>query len=148
MSFLKVCFKISPSFPHLGVSIENGLLYYMKKNEMVMIPTVHGELRALIIQRNTLAKLLTENKLAPLLKDTKFCSKCDFVDACLIHHKVASLFLCTVFFSFCYFFFSFSFCFFDFILTLNFRRARMELRSPVAWVNYFPRKQVTLSRII
>ena len=70
-----------------GVPIQSGLLYYMKKNEMMMIPTVHGEIRALIIQRNTLAKLLTENKLAPVLKDTKFCSKCDFVDACLIHHK-------------------------------------------------------------
>ena len=52
-----------------------------------MIPAVHAEVRSLIIQRNRIAKYLTEDKLAPVIDDVSKCRRCENIDACVVHHK-------------------------------------------------------------
>ena len=69
-------------------TIDSGYLYYLKTGESSIVPTIQNEVRGLIIQRNLLAYYLTQSKLPPLTTNSSICARCDFLDSCLIYHKV------------------------------------------------------------
>jgi len=83
--------------------VDAGLLYYTQKEEVVRVPAVKNELRALITARNDLAGYtmrrhrlgedsvndIEELVLPPSIDDERVCKKCFVVDTCMLYRRVS-----------------------------------------------------------
>lgn len=83
--------------------VDAGLLYYTQKEEVVRVPVVRNELRALIMARNDLAGYMRrrhqlgeesvndieESVLPPSIDDERVCKKCFVVDTCMLYRRVS-----------------------------------------------------------
>ncbi|KAL2920294.1 DNA replication endonuclease-helicase Dna2 [Polyrhizophydium stewartii] len=76
-----------------GVDIEQGLLAYVCRNESHQVPLRWGELRSMIIMRNSFASHSVRrdqrtSKLPEVVRNERICSKCYMLDSCLLYHKI------------------------------------------------------------
>ncbi|KAI8882764.1 Dna2-domain-containing protein [Backusella circina FSU 941] len=70
------------------IDIEAGVLYYSKDNTFYLIPSIHRDIRSLIISRNDLATALSkQNGLPPMIRNLHQCQYCFVNNACMQYHK-------------------------------------------------------------
>ncbi|KAF7732134.1 Tripartite DNA replication factor [Apophysomyces ossiformis] len=70
------------------INIATGALFYSLTNRLYLVPALHGELRALMMARNSLAVAMKSGRgLPPMIKNLHSCQHCAMNDACLIYHK-------------------------------------------------------------
>ncbi|KAJ2778741.1 DNA replication endonuclease-helicase Dna2 [Coemansia javaensis] len=76
-----------------GVDIDSGLLYYPRTGEVICVPRVDDELRALVAARNAMSKHLVDacgsggmRQLPGMLRREFVCKRCPHQAACLITH--------------------------------------------------------------
>ncbi|GJE93896.1 DNA replication ATP-dependent helicase/nuclease DNA2 [Phanerochaete sordida] len=86
-----------------GAEVPSGLLFYTQSEEVVRVPTVRNEVRALMMRRNELAGWIMrrirqgeakkaeveveEAFLPPTIDDPRICGKCFSVDTCMLYRK-------------------------------------------------------------
>lgn len=95
-----------------GTEVPSGLLYYTRNDEVVRVPAVRNELRALLVARNEMAGYMmrrmrqqsgagkleakhepedmseVESFLPPTIDDTWQCGKCYALNTCMLYRKV------------------------------------------------------------
>jgi DNA replication ATP-dependent helicase Dna2 len=79
-----------------GMEVPSGLLYYTQSEEVVRVPTVRNEVKALVVKRNELAAYMmrrirheSEPFLPPTIDNVRICGKCYAVDTCMLYRKVS-----------------------------------------------------------
>ncbi|KAJ2316408.1 DNA replication endonuclease-helicase Dna2 [Coemansia sp. RSA 2704] len=76
-----------------GVDVGAGLLYYPRTRELVRVPRLDAELRALVARRNALARYVAHasgaarRALPPMLRSEFACARCAFQAPCLVVHR-------------------------------------------------------------
>ncbi|KAJ2850866.1 DNA replication endonuclease-helicase Dna2 [Coemansia brasiliensis] len=76
-----------------GVDINAGLLYYPRSGELVRVPRLDVELRALVAQRNAMSGFLahapesSQRVLPDMLRNEFMCSRCAFQAPCFVMHR-------------------------------------------------------------
>lgn len=90
-----------------GTEVPSGLLYYTRSDEVVRVPAVRNEVRALLVARNEMAAYMmrrmragrkggaedvpdVEAFLPPTIDDAWQCGKCFALDTCMLYRKVSS----------------------------------------------------------
>ena len=87
-----------------GTEVPSGLLYYTRSDEVVRVPAVRNEVRALLVARNEMAAYMmrrmrggktggegvpdVEAFLPPTIDDAWQCGKCFALDTCMLYRKV------------------------------------------------------------
>ncbi|KAJ2731605.1 DNA replication endonuclease-helicase Dna2 [Coemansia sp. BCRC 34962] len=74
------------------VDINSGLLYYPRSGEVVRVPRIDDELRALVAMRNEMVPYLTQSiaqscRPPAMLGQEFVCSRCQFQPSCFIKHR-------------------------------------------------------------
>ncbi|KAJ2689466.1 DNA replication endonuclease-helicase Dna2 [Coemansia spiralis] len=74
------------------VDINSGLLYYPRSGEVVRVPRIDDELRALVAMRNEMVPYLTQSitpsRRPPAMLGQEFmCSRCQIQPSCFIKHR-------------------------------------------------------------
>ncbi|KAJ1653612.1 DNA replication endonuclease-helicase Dna2 [Dispira simplex] len=70
------------------IAVENGLLYYLKTRETIVVPAVRDDLRNIMIKRNEMATFITGRwRLPPMIQNPHICRMCPILDTCLVYHK-------------------------------------------------------------
>ncbi|KAJ2744108.1 DNA replication endonuclease-helicase Dna2, partial [Coemansia sp. BCRC 34301] len=76
------------------VDISSGLLYYPRSGEVLRVPRIDDELRALVIMRNAMVPYLSQSAAAtgpgepPAMLGQEFmCSRCHIQPSCFIRHR-------------------------------------------------------------
>lgn len=93
-----------------GTAVPSGLLYYTQSEEVVRVPTMRREVRALVIKRNELAGYMMrrirtrtgpqdatsepeiqaiEAFLPPTIDDARLCGKCYVLDTCMLYRRAS-----------------------------------------------------------
>ncbi|KZT71118.1 Dna2-domain-containing protein [Daedalea quercina L-15889] len=88
-----------------GTEVPSGLLYYTRSDEVVRVPAVRNEVRALLVARNEMAAYMmrrmrggarndekesvpeVEAFLPPTIDDAWQCGKCFALDTCMLYRK-------------------------------------------------------------
>ncbi|KAJ1870832.1 DNA replication endonuclease-helicase Dna2 [Coemansia sp. RSA 990] len=76
-----------------GVDINAGLLYYPRSGELVRVPRLDVELRALVAQRNVMSGFLahapesSQRVLPDMLRSEFMCTRCAFQAPCFVMHR-------------------------------------------------------------
>ncbi|KAJ2359347.1 DNA replication endonuclease-helicase Dna2 [Coemansia sp. RSA 2618] len=76
-----------------GVDVGAGLLYYPRTGEVVRVPRLDAELRALVAMRNTMTQHLsqasesTQSALPEMLGNEFWCTRCSYQAPCFIMHR-------------------------------------------------------------
>lgn len=73
------------------IEIAFGILYYMESGNTHRIPSIHHELRHMIMQRNRLAVDVMERsvRLPPMKRSKNMCGGCYAKTACFLYHRLA-----------------------------------------------------------
>ncbi|KAJ1978736.1 DNA replication endonuclease-helicase Dna2 [Dimargaris xerosporica] len=74
------------------IPIENGLLYYIKTNETILVPAFRDEIRGLMVTRNEMATyIVSRRRLPSMLQNLRMCKMCPVVDTCVLYHRSLEL---------------------------------------------------------
>ena len=90
--------------------VQYGVIAYISRNDNIIVPFRWNEARRMIIMRNTLASYMVSgaswnsfsdargltaassfkgNKLPPIIKNDRLCEKCNYMDSCVLYHKLS-----------------------------------------------------------
>jgi DNA replication ATP-dependent helicase Dna2 len=88
-----------------GEPVDLGLLYYTQSDEVISVPVIRQELRALVGTRNAIAEWMARRFrgfeqqrlkdeppfLPPTIDNERFCGRCYALDACMLYRRVCVL---------------------------------------------------------